>query len=88
MNGPQDRWIQPLVIRGSQGDCVKISFWNQLEGGEGVRMHIDGASLVVPATCSMFKPNPWPITFRSGSMPFLRSRWSVRRSINGAKDSR
>ena len=24
-NGIQDQWIQPLVIRGNQGDCVKIT---------------------------------------------------------------
>lgn len=50
MKGVRGRWIQPLVIRGGQGDCVKISFRNQLESGEELRLHIDGASLVVHAT--------------------------------------
>ena len=49
-NGPHDRWIQPLAIRGHQGDCVKISFRNQLERGEAVGLHIDDASMVVHAT--------------------------------------
>ena len=49
-NRPHDRWIQPLVIRGHQGDCVKISFLNQLESGEAVGLHIDDASMVVRAT--------------------------------------
>jgi|GEM_PF-560256 len=50
MNGPQGRWIQRLVIRGSQGDCVKISLRNQLESGEEVSLHIDGSSMIVNAT--------------------------------------
>ncbi|MEO5954102.1 MAG: hypothetical protein ABIR36_00190 [Nitrospiraceae bacterium] len=49
-NRPHDRWIQPLVIRGHQGDCVKISFRNQLERGEAVGLHIDDASMAVRAT--------------------------------------
>ncbi len=49
-NGVQAQWIQPLVIRGNQGDCVKISFRNQLKGGEDVSLSIDGLSMVVSAT--------------------------------------
>ncbi len=49
-NGLQNQWIQPLVIRGNQGDCVKITLRNQLEGGEDVSLHIHGSSMVVSAT--------------------------------------
>lgn len=33
--GVQAQWIQPLVIRGNQGDCVKIKLANKLEEGGG-----------------------------------------------------
>ena len=46
-NGLQNQWIQPLAIRGNQGDCVKITLRNQLEGGEDVSLHIHGSSMVV-----------------------------------------
>lgn len=49
-NGLQNQWIQPLVIRGNQGDCIKITLRNQLEGGEDVSLHIHGSSMVVSAT--------------------------------------
>jgi FtsP/CotA-like multicopper oxidase with cupredoxin domain len=48
--GVQAQWIQPLVIRGNQGDCVKIKLQNKLEGGEDVSLHIHGSSAVVSAT--------------------------------------
>lgn len=50
MNAPPGQWIQRLVIRGNQGDCVAISLRNQLESGEEVSLHIDGANVVVNAT--------------------------------------
>ena len=50
MNDPPVQWIQRLIIRGHQGDCVKISLRNQLERGEDVSLHIDGANVVVNAT--------------------------------------
>lgn len=50
MNAPRGQWIQRLVIRGHQGDCVKISLRNQLESGEAVSLHIDGSNMVVSAT--------------------------------------
>lgn len=50
MNAPGGQWIQRLVIRGHQGDCVKISLRNQLESGEAVSLHIDGSNMVVSAT--------------------------------------
>jgi hypothetical protein len=50
MNEPPGHWIQRLIMRGNPGDCVKISLRNQLEGGEEVSLHIDGANVVVPAT--------------------------------------
>src|SRR5206468_12908 len=31
-NGLQNQWIQPLVIRANQGDCVKFTLQNKLEG--------------------------------------------------------
>lgn len=49
-NGIQDQWIQPLVIRGNQGDCVKFTLRNQLEFGEDVSLHIHGSSMVVSKT--------------------------------------
>jgi manganese oxidase len=48
--GLQNNWIQPLVLRGNQGDCIKIALQNQLEGGEDVSLHIHGSSTIVPAT--------------------------------------
>ncbi len=49
-SGLQDNWIQPLVIRGNQGDCVKMTLRNQLEGGEEVSLHIHGSSMIVSAS--------------------------------------
>ncbi|MGD9729639.1 MAG: multicopper oxidase domain-containing protein, partial [Nitrospiraceae bacterium] len=49
-NGIQDQWIQPLVIRGNQGDCVKITLRNQLEGGEEVSLNVHGSSMIVAGT--------------------------------------
>ena len=49
-NGLQNQWIQPLAIRGNQGDCVKLTLRNQLEGGEDVSLHIHGSTMVVSAT--------------------------------------
>ncbi len=48
--GLQSQWIQPLVIRANQGDCLKITLRNQLEFGEDVSLHIHGSSMVVSAT--------------------------------------
>lgn len=49
-NGIQDQWIQPLVIRGNQGDCVKITLRNELEFGEDVSLHINGSDMVMSKT--------------------------------------
>ncbi len=49
-NGLQNQWIQPLVIRGNQGDCVKFTLRNQLEGGEEVSLHIHGSDMVMSKT--------------------------------------
>ena len=49
-NGVQNHWIQPLVLRGNQGDCVKITLRNQLEGGEEVSLNIHGSSMIVAST--------------------------------------
>ena len=49
-NGLQDQWIQPLVIRGNQGDCVKFTFRNQLEFGEEASLHIHGSNMVISKT--------------------------------------
>ena len=49
--GVQAQWIQPLVFRANQGDCVKIKLSNKLEEGGGpVSLHIHGSSMVVSAT--------------------------------------
>jgi hypothetical protein len=50
MNGLQNQWIQPLVLRGNQGDCVKLTLRNQLEGEEEVSLNIHGSSMVMAAT--------------------------------------
>ena len=42
--GVQAQWIQPLVIRANQGDCVKMKLSNKLEGGEDVSLHIHGSA--------------------------------------------
>ena len=47
--GVQAQWIQPLVIRGNQGDCVKITLRNQMESESG-SLHINGGSMVISAT--------------------------------------
>ncbi len=49
-HGLQSQWIQPLVLRGNQGDCVKLILRNQLEGGEEVSLHILGSNMIVSAT--------------------------------------
>ena len=49
-NGLQDQWIQPLVIRANQGDCLKLKLQNKLEGGEDVSLHIHGSSMIVAAS--------------------------------------
>ncbi len=49
-NGVQDQWIQPLVIRGNQGDCVKIKLNNELMFGEAVSLHINGSDMVMSKT--------------------------------------
>ena len=49
-NGLQTDWIQPLVIRANQGDCLKVTLRNNLEFGEEVSFHIHGSSMVVSAT--------------------------------------
>jgi manganese oxidase len=49
-NGIQGDYIQPLVFRGNQGDCVKVVLRNALEGGEAVSLHIHGSSMIISAT--------------------------------------
>ena len=49
-NGLQGDYIQPLVFRGNQGDCVKVTLRNALEGGEAVSLHIHGSSMIISAT--------------------------------------
>ncbi|WP_447964703.1 hypothetical protein [Nitrospira sp. Ecomares 2.1] len=49
-NGLQNQWIQPLVIRGNQGDCVKFTLRNQLEFGEEASLHIHGSNMVISKT--------------------------------------
>ena len=50
INGVQNQYIQPLVIRGNQGDCVKITLRNELEFGEAVSLHINGSNMVISKT--------------------------------------
>jgi hypothetical protein len=50
INGIQNQYIQPLVIRGNQGDCVKIKLRNGLEFGEDVSLQINGSDMVMSKT--------------------------------------
>lgn len=69
--GVQAQWIQPLTIRGNQGDCVKIKLSNKLEGGEDVSLHIHGSSMVVSATgASAATTNPDSIVAKEKSGEF------------------
>ncbi len=47
--GLQGDYIQPLVLRANQGDCVKLTLRNQMEGEEG-SLFIQASSMVVSAT--------------------------------------
>jgi FtsP/CotA-like multicopper oxidase with cupredoxin domain len=47
--GLQTDLIQPLNIRGNQGDCVRFTLRNKLDGEE-VSLHIHGSSTIVKAT--------------------------------------
>ena len=49
-NGLQNQWIQPLVLRANQGDCVKVILRNQLEFGESVSLHIQGSDMIISKT--------------------------------------
>ncbi|MEK6617724.1 MAG: multicopper oxidase domain-containing protein, partial [Nitrospirota bacterium] len=49
--GIQGDWIQPLVIRGNQGDCVRITLRNQMKDESG-SLHIHGASMVISVSGS------------------------------------
>jgi len=48
-NGLQGDTIQPLVIRGNQGDCVVITLRNEVED-EDVSLHIHGSQMIVQKT--------------------------------------
>ena len=48
-NGLQGDLIQPLVIRANQGDCVKLTLRNQIEG-EATNMIINGSQMLVAGT--------------------------------------
>lgn len=47
--GLQGDMIQPLVLRANQGDCVKMTLRNQMEGEDG-SLFIQASSMVVSAT--------------------------------------
>jgi hypothetical protein len=49
LSGVQAQWIQPLVIRGNQGDCVKVKLINKLECVVDVSLHSQGSAMVVCA---------------------------------------
>lgn len=55
--GLRDDPIQPLVIRANMGECVEISFTNDLTGGD-VGMHIDGVSYDVASSGDAVGENP------------------------------
>ncbi|CAI4033974.1 putative Manganese oxidase [Nitrospira tepida] len=47
--GLQGDIIQPLVLRANQGDCVKLTLRNQMEGEDG-SLFIQASSMIVSAT--------------------------------------
>src|SRR5215472_6935829 len=47
--GLQGDMIQPLVLRANQGDCVKLTLRNQMEGEDG-SLFIQASSMIVSAT--------------------------------------
>ena len=47
--GLQGDMIQPLVLRANQGDCVKMTLRNQMEGEDG-SLFIQASSMIVSAT--------------------------------------
>src|SRR5262249_29027636 len=56
--GLQGDVIQPLVLRGNQGDCVKLTLRNQMESEDG-SMFIQASSMIVGATGKPARPtNP------------------------------
>ncbi|GIW53706.1 MAG: hypothetical protein KatS3mg082_0110 [Nitrospiraceae bacterium] len=57
-NGLQNQWIQPLVIRGNQGDCVKITLRNQLEGGRQFHSYSNDRELTVMGLFGTFVVEP------------------------------
>lgn len=47
--GLQGDYIQPLVIRANQGDCLKVTLRNAMDYESG-SLHVNGGSMVVSAT--------------------------------------
>jgi FtsP/CotA-like multicopper oxidase with cupredoxin domain len=47
--GLQGDMIQPLVLRGNQGDCVRVTLRNQMNDEAG-SLHIHGSSMVISAS--------------------------------------
>ena len=48
-NGLQGDAIQPLVIRGNQGECVRVKFTNQLED-EDAGIQINGSAMIISSS--------------------------------------
>jgi len=48
-NGLQGDLIQPLNIRGNQGDCINIILRNETEGDD-VSFHVHGSSMIIKST--------------------------------------
>ena len=47
--GLQGDWIQPLVVRGNQGDCIKLTLRNHMQDEAG-SLHIQASSMVISGT--------------------------------------
>lgn len=47
--GLQGDMIQPLNIRGNQGDCIVLTLRNKLDG-EDVGLHVHGSSMIIKST--------------------------------------
>jgi FtsP/CotA-like multicopper oxidase with cupredoxin domain len=48
--GLQTDLIQPLVLRGNQGDCVVITLRNDIAGEDDANIHIHGSSMIIQAS--------------------------------------
>ena len=75
--------IQPLVIRANLGDCVDITFTNQLRDGD-VGLHIDGLAFKVDSSGDAIGANASSVTARGATRNY-RYYVPVDPSLEGAR---